>query len=133
MPIYSKTAIILDRLNEALRATGAPFGGASPRPAQQGQTVHFTENGIGYFVELHIPASATPAQRQQLANVLSSFNFAVRRTRSRADLLAAVQALTNAQRSLLIAAVITDFLIDEPSYVRKLGINLEGDETDPTP
>lgn len=124
-------AATLNKLQAQLKTAGIPLTGISPRQPADEEVPHFTDRGQGFFVELHFDPAATASQRAQAAQILAGFIFEPRRPRSRASLLADVQALTAAQRNLLLAAVAVDFLQREPGFAQKLGINLEGDEVAP--
>ncbi len=124
-------ATSLDRLQTQIRAANIPLTGITPRQPLPGQPAHFTDNGQGFFVELHFGPSVTAPQRALAAQLLAAFAFEPRRPRSRASVLADVQGLTAAQRNLLLAAMAVDFLQREPDLAQKLGINLDGDEVAP--
>ena len=125
-------ATSLDRLQTQIRAANIPLTGITPRQPLPGQPAHFTDNGQGFFVELHFGPSVTAPQRALAAQILAAFVFKSRRPRSRASLLAAVQGLTVAQRNLLLASMAVDFLQRDPTFAQRLGISLDGDEVDPT-
>lgn len=124
-------AATLDRLQAQMKTAGIPLTGISPRQPEGDETPHFVDRGQGFFVELHFGPSATAPQRALAAQILAAFSFERRRPRSRASLMADVQALTAAQRNQLVAAMAVDFLQREPDFAQKLGINLDGDEVAP--
>lgn len=125
-------ATTLDRLQSQLKTAGIPLTGISPRQPAEDEAPHFTDRGQGFFVELHFDVAATAPQRALAAQMLAAFSFERRRPRSRASLLAEVQALTTNQRNQLLAVMAVDFLLREPGFAKKLGINIDGDEVDPT-
>jgi hypothetical protein len=124
-------ATSLDRLQTQIRAANIPLTGVTPRQPLPGQPAHFTDNGQGFFIELHFSDSATSPQRAQAATILAGFSFEKRKQRTRAALLADVQALSAQQRNLLLNAVAVDFLQREPEFARRIGIGIDGDEIDP--
>lgn len=121
----------LEKLQAQIKTAGVPLAGISPRQPEGNEVAHFTDNGQGFFVELHFAQAATAPQRALAAQILAGFTFKRRRPRSRASLLVEVQALTTNQRNQLLAAMAVDFLQREPGFAQKLGINIDGDEVDP--
>lgn len=106
-----------DRLNQlvqALQAAGLP--------------VVSVERGPPVLVWLN---AATPAQQTQANAIAAGFDFRPRRPRKLADLTAAVNALTAAQKNALLAVCCADLLQRNPQAARQLGIALDGDEVAP--
>ncbi len=106
----------LQRLTEQIRDAGVPIDGLS---------------GTGPGVRIDFRPEATPAQRTQAAGMVAAFNWAPRRPRALADVTAAVQALSTADRNLLLSALAAEFLRQHPEFATRLGVNVPGDEVIP--
>lgn len=129
MSDISSFSITLGKLSTALQATGLPYSGFSPRPAKPGETAHFVEDGIGFFVELHFPPEAKPAERQQLKDLLAAFDFRERKSKSKAKQLADLNALSKAGLERLVNQLLVEKLMVDPGFARRAGVDLDGDET----
>lgn len=126
--IESKYQISLAALNDALRATSVPFDGMTPRPVASGETPHFTENGVGFFVVIHFAQGTNAAQRQQLRDILAAHMFTRRQSRSRSAIRQALLDLTTNQRNQVLLEMAVDKILGDPGFAKRLGINMEGYE-----
>ena len=119
--IESKFQLTLARLAEALIATGAKYGGISPRPTRGTEAPHFIEDGVGFYVELNHDPEATAEDRTKLIDVWLAFDFTQQRqVKPRAALRQAVQGLTAAQRNTILVELIVDLLGENPRYAKRL-------------
>lgn len=130
--IESKYQLSLAKLAESLIATGAVYGGFTPRPARDGETPHFFEDDVGFYVELNFLPTATAEDRTKLIDAWLAFDFTeIREVKPKNTIRQAVQNLTTAQRNQLLIELLVDLLEAQPNYARRLGINLEVDQAKP--
>jgi hypothetical protein len=105
-------------LADAIQAAGIPINGVAitgPDTAPTSVTVDYR-------------AEATQGQRTQGDALAAGWDWTPRRPRRDADLLAALSALSDADRSKLLALAAADLLQRRPGLARAFGIALDGDE-----
>lgn len=132
MSAESKYQASLGDLHASLRATGIAFDGLTPRPPNRNEVAHFTENGIPYFVQINFAEGTDQQQREQLAAVLAAHVFTKRKPKAKADIRQALLGLTQAQRNTVLLEIAVEVIFSDPSFARRLGLNLDGDELDQT-
>lgn len=79
-------------------------------------------------VRIDFKAEATPEQRALAATVLASFDFTPRKRRARLAIIQDIAALSSPDRNKLIAGVVADYLIANPTFAKSLNISIDGDE-----
>lgn len=118
-------------LQAKLVATGIPFDGITPRPTKQGEPAYFTDGGTGFFVQIHFAPGTTEQQQQQLADILTTHSFTRRRAKARQEIRQALKALTAAQRTDVFTEIAVNYILEDPGFARRIGLNLDGDEEQP--
>lgn len=110
---------LMVKIGEAIRQAGIPING-------------LRETAPGVF-GIDFRPEATSAQRTQAQTILTNFDRRARRPRSIAALVADINAMTVANRNILLVAVLAQILQRDPQFAIRAGFPaLVGDEVDPT-
>lgn len=106
----------LAALDRAIRDAGVPIDGVG------------REGGV---VRIDFRPEATPAQRATANTIAAGFDFTPRRRRAYAALMTDLAALSAADRTTLVNAVLADFLREHPDFAASFGIAVSGEEVGP--
>lgn len=78
-------------------------------------------------VDVFYTGGATRQEQNAVDAVVAAFDWTPRSKKSLGQLRTEIEALSNADRNKLVAAVLGEFLRDHPRFAERLGISLSGD------
>jgi hypothetical protein len=119
---------IFDRINAELATQGLLFNGTTPHQVSGNAPYDVVIDDIYYKVEVLFTPETTTEQRNRTQVVIDSVSKQEKKIKSKETMLEDLENLRQSDVDILVKHLIIDKLGSDPSFARRAGVDIDGDE-----